>query len=312
MDIWGFIKSKLDSNHKVVLMLVVDSQGSSPGKQGFKMAVADDGSLMGSVGGGIMEYKLVEMVKAQFQKAPTVFLIRQDHKPQASEGSSGMICSGSQKIAFYPLENSFFPLLASLQKSKTGNLVFSQNGIILERGDASLQEYLPKIKSQDQWLYTESLAYANYLYVFGGGHVSVSVSKLFKQLGFHISVFDNRNEDLTTFKANTYANSKQIINYEDAANYVPDGDQVYVVIMTFGHLDDRKILNQLLDKKIKYLGMMGSKEKVSSIFAKLMEDGVSKDKLTPIDAPIGLPINSQTPDEIAISIAAKVIGIKNA
>ncbi|MCK5775039.1 MAG: XdhC family protein [Bacteroidales bacterium] len=312
MNIWEFINTKLEGNHKTVLMVVVDSQGSSPGQQGFKMAVADDGSMIGSVGGGIMEYKLVELVKAQFQKEQAVFLIKQDHKPQASEGSSGMICSGSQEIAFYPLDSGFLPMLSSLLNSKTGSLLFSQKGMLLDRGDSPSQAYLPKLKSQDKWLYTESLDYTNYLYIFGAGHVSVAVSSLFKQLGFHITVFDNRDMELTTFKANTYANYKQIINYQEAAKYVPEGDQVYVVIMTFGHQDDRKILKSLLNKKVKYLGMMGSKEKVSSIYSKLIEQGISDEKFSRVDAPIGLPINSQTPDEIAISIAAKIISIKNA
>ena len=92
---------------------------------------------------------------------------------------------------------------------------------------------------------------------------------------------------------------------------MPEGDNVYVVIMTFAHKDDRRVLKRLLNKKIKYLGMMGSEEKVASIFSKLKEKGISQKELDWVDSPIGLPISSQTPDEIAISIAAKIISVKN-
>ena len=99
--------------------------------------------------------------------------------------------------------------------------------------------------------------------------------------------------------------------YKKAIKYIPEGDDIYVVIMTFAHKDDRKVLKRLLNKKVKYLGMMGSEEKVASIYAKLEEKGFSAKDLKHVDAPIGVSINSQTPDEIAISIAAKIIKVKN-
>ncbi|NOQ26693.1 MAG: hypothetical protein GQ564_15140 [Bacteroidales bacterium] len=71
------------------------------------------------------------------------------------------------------------------------------------------------------------------------------------------------------------------------------------------------ILKQLAPKNLKYLGMIGSKNKVKNIYESLMNNGISKESLSKVDAPIGLPINSKTTAEIAISIAAKVIQVKN-
>jgi xanthine dehydrogenase accessory factor len=82
--------------------------------------------------------------------------------------------------------------------------------------------------------------------------------------------------------------------------------------MTFGHKSDMTVLKQLLGKNIKYLGMMGSDKKVAKIFETLKSEGYPDEMLGNVHAPIGIKINSQTPVEIAISIAAEIIQVKNA
>jgi len=311
MKVWDFIKSKLKKDKQVVLMVVIDSHGSSPGRRGFKMAVADDGEMTGSIGGGIMEYNLVELAKKQFETPEGIFCKHQEHSSKGKDESSGMICSGSQLIAFYPLDRNYLPLVESIAEAGQGKLVFTESGFLFNREVNLSNEFVVDIKDENKWSFTEHLGHTNHLYVFGAGHVSVSVSRIFKQLGFNVTVFDNRNRQLTTFKSNGFAHSKKIIDYKKAAKYVPEGDNIYVVIMTFAHKDDRRVLKRLLNKKVKYLGMMGSEEKVASIFSKLKEKGISQKELDRVDSPIGLQIGSQTPDEIAISIAAKIISVKN-
>jgi len=311
MIIWDFIRKKISNDQKVCLMVVIDSKGSSPGRPGFKMAVADDGKMTGSIGGGIMEYNLVEFAKKQFSLSSGIFIKHQNHSTDKKSESSGMICSGSQIIAFYPLDRTYLPIIKSIEDAEGGKIVFSESGILFNREVNAAQEFKIDIKDDTKWSFTEQLGFKNFLYIFGAGHVSVSVSALFKQLGFHVTVFDNRDKQLTTFKSNSFANSKRIIDYKLAAKYIPEGDNIYVVIMTFAHKSDSKVLRKLIDKKIKYLGMMGSDEKVVSVFKKLKGKGISQEQLNIVDAPIGIAINSQTPDEIAVSIAAKVIAVKN-
>ena len=81
--------------------------------------------------------------------------------------------------------------------------------------------------------------------------------------------------------------------------------------MTVAHKSDATVLKQLVTKKLKYLGMIGSKTKTKTIYENLMKEGVQEADLAKVDAPIGLSINSKTTAEIAISIAAKIIQVKN-
>jgi xanthine dehydrogenase accessory factor len=98
MDVWDFITNKYTTGVPVILLYVLHSEGSSPGRQGFKMAVAADRELCGSIGGGIMEHKFVEMAKAKLihdTSFPGIY--RQVHNKSSGE-QSGMICSGEQTI----------------------------------------------------------------------------------------------------------------------------------------------------------------------------------------------------------------------
>lgn len=311
MSIWEFVIQKLKKEQGLVLMLVIDNQGSSPGRIGFKMAVAEDGEMIGSIGGGVMEYNLVELAKKQIIKSDGVFLKSQKHSAKNDPDSSGMICSGSQTIAFYPIEKGQISIIEKIANTNGGVLKFDENGFHFMDERSSDQKYNSEIYKNGKWLLTEQLGLKDYLYIFGSGHVSVSVSKLFKTLDFEVVVFDNRDEDLPTFKSNTYADTKQIINFDEAANYIPEGENVFVVIMTFSHNWDHKILQSLIGKKVKYLGMMASKRKRATIYELIKKTGISAEQLSLVDSPIGIEIKSQTPAEIAVSIAAKIISVKN-
>jgi xanthine dehydrogenase accessory factor len=309
MNIWKFILEKLKNGHRVVLMVVIDHYGSSPGRKGFKMAVAEDSELKGSIGGGVMEYRLTEQARKLFSTPRQPYIKRQDHQAKNTEDSSGLACSGSQVIAFYLLDNTFLPIVEKLSEAGSGELKYNETGIRFDKTTRGKDE--TTITDDLHWYFSEHYGHRHFLYIFGAGHVSVAVSRLMYQLGFYVTVFDNRHEELATFKNNNFAHTKKIIDYKNAADVVPEGDHVYVAIMTFAHKNDMQVLEQLLDKKIKYLGMMGSDDKVVSVFSELENRGIPRHKLDRVDAPIGLPIHSQTPDEIAVSIAAKIIQVKN-
>jgi xanthine dehydrogenase accessory factor len=92
---------------------------------------------------------------------------------------------------------------------------------------------------------------------------------------------------------------------------IPAGDNIYVVVMTLGYKSDETVIRSIVGKDLRYFGVLGSKAKMKTLMNALIADGVSKDRLSQIHAPIGLPINSHTPDEIAVSIAAEIILVKN-
>ena len=314
MNFWKRTADKLESGKMLFLMVVIKSEGSSPGKAGFKTVVSEDGDIWGSIGGGAMEYRLAEHCRRLIkQKSTTIFLQKQDHHPDSKEASSGMICSGVQWIGFYPLTSENKTLIRQIENIEINRLPdvvsFTEAGIMVTEPRADNNYPISQV-NKNQWIFAEQPGIRNKLFIFGAGHVSLALSKMAKEIGFDITLFDNRKQ-INTFEENTFADKKTVINYSDAWKNVPEGNHVFVVIMTFAHQSDTQILRQMLPKKIKYLGMMGSELKVQSVFEMLQNEGTSKNDLSKIDAPIGLDINSITPAEIAISIMAKIIKVKN-
>ena len=160
------------------------------------------------------------------------------------------------------------------------------------------------------WLYRGPIGLEDTLYIIGGGHVGLALSRVAATLPFRIVVLDNR-EDLATMAANRWAHQRQVVDYDRIADHVVEGDRSWVVIMTFGHTHDRQVLEGLLGKELAYLGLMGSEAKVLQLFAAMLEDGSPAADLEGVKAPIGVPIGSHTPEEIAISVAAEIIAMRN-
>jgi len=174
-----------------------------------------------------------------------------------------------------------------------------------------LEQYFEsKYSNKDKWEYHEQIAFKNELYIVGGGHVGLALSQTMQQLDFYVSVFDNR-PSLNTMEQNTYAHKKQVVDYNEIEKYIPEGQNVYIVIMTYQHVSDKNVLCKLIRKKHKYIGLMGSKSKVKKLFAELKTKGYTESDFEKVHSPIGIPIKSETPEEIAISIAAEIIKVKN-
>ncbi len=316
MRIWDFVCSKLEEDLKVMLMVVIQRKGSSPGKVGFKMAVAGDDSTAGSIGGGAMEFNMVELARQVLSEGHTApFIRRQVHRPDAGEEQSGLICSGEQTHAFIPLDKKNLPvfksLLAAVEKGKRGLLRFSQAGPEFLEEVPQKESLHNEIESDTQWIYEEITGIQNTLYIFGGGHISIPLSQLGSMLDFRVVVCDDR-PGLNTMEENQWAGEKHIIDYNRAGELVEGGEHTFVVIMTIAHASDQLVLKQMLDKNPAYLGMIGSRNKVKKIFSALKQEGAAEDQLQKVDSPMGIPINSETPAEIAVSIAAKIIQEKNA
>ena len=127
MQVWQFIQQKKQNSKRVMLLYVIDSNGSSPGRRGFKMAVSADDDFCGTIGGGIMEHKFVELAKSRLrvhEDKPDV--IRQVHDKSASKNQSGMICSGEQTIFMYEISDKDLSeintLIQSLSRNTKGTL----------------------------------------------------------------------------------------------------------------------------------------------------------------------------------------------
>ena len=308
MEVWTFIQSKLNADMPVLLMYVVDSEGSSPGRKGFIMAVSGDGEVCGTIGGGIMEYKLSEKAKQILEKGEqTISLVRQYHDKDAGSARSGMICSGSQTIAFIPLSQKDKPVIEKICHSSDIAIHLSHEGLRIANDEAAGFQY----QSDDDWSYTEPVKRQSVIHIIGGGHVSLALSELMCFLGFYSKVYDDR-ADLNTVLQNFFANEKITIpGYERIDEYISDCSGHFAVIMTTGYRTDKIALQRLLNKDFAYLGVLGSAKKKETIFKELISEGVQESDLKKLFMPIGLDIYSKTAQEIAVSIAAEIICEKN-
>jgi xanthine dehydrogenase accessory factor len=315
MDIWSFIQKELSENNNVMLITVVERNGSSPGIVGFKMAVSATGAMTGSIGGGVMEYNMVELAKKEAKSATQKsFIKKQIHKADAGKDKSGLICSGDQTHSFTLFDSSKEELINSitslLNKGENGALYLNQSGVEFDKNKKLKNQIDYACEDENNWVYREQIGVKPSMYIFGAGHVSLPLSEIFRVLDFKVVILDDR-EGLSTFENNKHAHQKHIIDYKNLGDIVEEGGNSYAVIMTVAHKSDAAVLKQLVQKDLKYLGMIGSKNKVKSIYELLMNEGVSVEELAKVDSPIGLPIKSKTTAEIAISIAAKVIEVKN-
>lgn len=287
----------LQSEKRLVLMVVIANEGSSPGRKGFKMAVTKS-QMYGTIGGGIMEHKLVEFAESLINKSSfEPFIKHQIHDKSAPKDQSGMICSGQQTIAFYDVTPDFLPLANQILTEENFEITYTNLGI--------------NVPSENpEWSFKETNSLPQKVYIIGGGHVGLALSETLSKLDFGIHMFDHR-ENLNTMEQNHFAHSKQIIEFEEIGKYVPEGNDVYIVIMSFGYRTDDIIIRQLINKDFKYIGLLGSKEKIATLFQNMIADGFDKDRIAKVYAPIGIDIKSETTQEIAISVAAQLIRVKN-
>ena len=285
------------------LVFVVDHSGSVPGVTGTRAVVSDLG-MAGTIGGGAAEQQLIERAQAH-RGDPEIIEFR--HTP--AEG--GTLCSGLQVFAVMVLtaddEESLKSIVETLENHRTGVIKLSPSGLDFEPGEALPDAFADHNGS---WSYSGPIGLLDTLYLVGGGHVSLAVSRLMATLPYRIVVLDNRT-GLPTFETNSFAHEKKTVDYDEIAEHVEGGDRSWVAIMTYGHLHDRRVLEGLLEKDLAYLGLLGSKAKVAQMFAAMKEDGVDPAMFERVHAPLGISIRSHTPEEIAVSLAAEIISVRN-
>jgi xanthine dehydrogenase accessory factor len=299
------------------------------------MAVGADGELIGSIGGGVMEVKLVDesreylasKVKTRGPEgglAPALSdretKIKEQVHRKGAANSSGMICSGKQTVIFKLLGpddlNHVHAAVRSITSNERHFLTITDRELDVrppeggtpnsETPDFEFEKF-----SDTDFIYRERLGPKNELYIIGGGHCALALSDLMSKMDFRISIFDDR-PDLNTLQKNEFADEIIIVDsYDRISEHIPSSSSAYVVVMTLGYKSDAVVIRSLMNKDFKYFGVLGSKAKMATLMKELKSEGLPAETLDKIHTPIGLPINSQTPEEIAISIAAEIISIKN-
>lgn len=184
-----------------------------------------------------------------------------------------------------------------------------QNYMLSEQGEsAGLANEFPTsmICGGKVTVFIEPLFSSRLLYIIGAGHCGRALAHLAGYCGFQVRLIDNRPEILAEIPPEI-CSDLHFSDFTDLDQHLSFSAQARIVIMTHGHVHDQHVLEQCLGKPCRYLGMMGSSRKVASTFKSLEARGYTAAELARVHAPIGLPIGSQTPYEIAVSVLAELI-----
>ena len=249
-DIYNDLKQLIEQEIPAVLCLVTSTSGSTPRKAGSKMLVFGDGSIKGTIGGGSVEFQVIQ-------------------------DALKLIATGEPLVKNYHLEEDL--------KMHCGGTM---------------------------QVYFEGIGCSPKLYIFGGGHIGKALAGFATGLGFRPTVFDQRDGIFDSWDLPGI--ETRIGNYLQIIESLTFDRNSYIVIVTPKHEFDETILLACASLEYAYLGMIGSKRKVAEIRNKALENKVlTAEILSKIDMPIGLPFAAETPAEIAISILAKMIDVKN-
>ena len=311
--IWQWLVSALQQHKTAALLLVVDSKGSSPGKTGAKMAISSDKTTFGTIGGGRTEYDLTNYaIECLNHSQEKVQLLQKKHYESATE-TSGQICGGKQTVVQVICQQSDLPLLQKIQQAEENNqpviLEISPNGFSTKQYTDNLPNPSFSYHQPSDWCYQCIIGLQKSAYIIGGGHVSLALTQVLVLLDFEVTIIEQRTA-VSTMEDNTLASHKRVMPYTEIANAIVNDKQAYVFVMTHSHETDQLVIKLLADKELKYLGVLGSRRKIN-LMKKNLQTHVSEQNWQSIRAPIGLPINSHAPMEIAISIAAELIQFDN-
>lgn len=302
------IKENCQTGHAVALVLVVESSDGTPRKAGAKMLVGENGPLCGTVGGGNIEYRAIETAK---KLIPAGTFLQEEYVLRLDdEKKLGMTCGGDTKLVFHVLHGEEGIAFAEkglrmCEEKRPYCLAIPMTERKVEVWE--MQEYHTRreqLEHSDIPYYTEFFLNEGKVYLFGGGHVAYELLPVLAHLDFRCVLLDDR-EEFANGERFPDAEEIRLVDYKNLN--LPVEKEDFVVIMTRGHLFDAECERFVLGTNAAYIGVMGSRKKAAYIYNTLKAEGFSEENLSRIVTPIGLSIGSETPQEIAISIAAQLI-----
>jgi len=335
----------LEQGEDFVLATLIEQAGSSPRMVGAKMIIKSDGSIVETIGGGLLE---AEVIKTAADVYKTTGAQIRDFDLSGVDVSSldVMMCGGKvevliEHIAANPENSAVFQgFLKTLEERRKGFLVTplgaakdqEKEGIqrCLVTEDGAVQgpfsyprewlDTLIQAASKEKWpvvhtiegnrfLVEPSFAPAT-LYVLGAGHVGQQVATLAQMNHFRTVIIDDREEFANRERFPTADEILVISSFDDAFPGRRIDSQSYVVIVTRGHRHDKTVLEQALRTEAGYIGMIGSRRKRDAVYKALLEEGFTREDLNRVYSPVGLDIGADTPQEIAVSIVSELIKVR--
>lgn len=334
----------MELGQEAVLATIIAQAGSAPRGAGARMLVKADGSVRGSIGGGAMEYQAIKTAMEAMQKKTSC--ISGFCLTRSQVADIGMVCGGDVAVCFQYISPDNGELKAlchkvlkafdqeeecwlvmditqetcwqmGLYRQKEGLFVMKlwEDRDAAKSLEAVWKEYFQREAVQKRAVqkelsgrkyYIEPLVAAETVYIFGGGHVAQELVPLLAHLKFRCVVMDDR-EAFANPRVFPQAKKTIVGDLEHISDYLCLQPRDYVCIMTRGHQYDYYVQRQALDAHPRYIGVMGSHNKVAVVTEKLLEDGYTREEIEACHMPIGVEILAETPAEIAVSIAGELI-----
>ena len=312
MNVWQAAAELLRQSRSGALATVARARGSTPVPAGTKMLVGSEGRLIGSVGGGCVEADVIgAALDAQAQRRPTLLT---HHLNADLAGDLGLSCGGTVDIFVEPLlaDEAYLRVLESAAGAESGLV---RTATEWRKGPVKTFEPLTRgsargaaaTLTRDGRFVEERLIPAPRVLVFGAGHVGAAIARAASAAGFRVVVIDDRAEyaDPSRFDASVTVLAADVA--AALAQYpLTSGDAV--VIATRGHRNDADILERVATSPAGYVGLLGSRRKRIVVSKGLKAAGVPAKSLQRVRVPVGLPIGAVTPEEIAVSVVAELIG----
>jgi len=252
-NLYKLIAAALERGESLALCTITEARGSTPRHAGSKMLVYEDGSFVGTVGGGELEHRVLgEALEALRTGQPTKLNYSMTDPARGDPG----VCGGQVEVYVEPI--------------------------------------LPKEK----------------IVVIGGGHVGKAVAHLAKWLGYAVAVSDDRAEFCTP-EMNPGIEEFYPVPMAELPKHLILNRSTALILTTRGSNVDVLGLPSLLESKAGYIGVIGSRRRWAATVEGLKAKGVSEAAIARIHSPIGLELNAETPEEIAVSILAEIIMLKH-
>jgi xanthine dehydrogenase accessory factor len=317
---WRAVLERLDAGTPLFVALVVANTRGSPGTLGARLLVDADGNTLGTIGGGIMEANLVrsarDRLRAGRDAPPALEQLEHRDKPGTAH-PSGLICAGEQTNLNCWLKpgRDAAPIRAfcaarDADNGETATLHIDAGGLRVTRAhDIGMQ----LSHDGERWCWRESSVNPERLAIVGGGHCGKALARLAADVGYRVEVFDTRVEALDG-EADWPADVRRhlLADYADLPGRLHWPELTTVAVMTAAMTQDVEALTALADVNVHWLGVMGSAAKVHEIRVRLAARGIAQERIAAIHGPIGLPMKSDTPPEIAVSIVAQWLADRRA
>lgn len=305
-DVFEAVIAALESGETVVRVAVMDSTGSTPRSAGACMAVFEDTTIAGTIGGGSVEHA---SQKAAQDMTPGTTAVRSFDLSNKDAASLGMVCGGAMTVlldAMQPSGETIDFAKAVLKKLENGEAGYIETSLTTNTPtQRTLVDTLAP--ADDETVFREPLPLPRTIHFIGAGHVAQATARVASLTDYRSVVVDDRAE----FANDLRFPDASRIEVQDLGTCLTGhyGPKDHIVIMTRGHAHDRDVLAQALGTDAGYIGMIGSKKKKAAVYESLLKAGFTQVALDRVHCPIGLSINAETPEEIAISIMAEIVSV---